>query len=139
MSTENIVKFLQTAYSDERLAELLAHCQDGKLAFRSCCCFIGISTADHALAGANEDYYSIQHYMSARSLPFAKQAEEEVCYLADMRSNDSERNAQRRAKLIPLILAEIERRDKEKQPKISKERINFEMHLQYLTRPMGDE
>ncbi|MCI0526562.1 MAG: hypothetical protein L0Y56_03795, partial [Nitrospira sp.] len=45
--------YMQQHYSDEKLAALLAHARDGKLAYHSCCCFIGIATADHALRGFN--------------------------------------------------------------------------------------
>ncbi len=48
--TKQIIRdFMKTNYSDERLAMLLAHAQSGKLAFNSCCCFVGVSTAQHAL------------------------------------------------------------------------------------------
>src|SRR5258708_22634376 len=51
MNTANIVQFLQTAYTDENLAALLAHAQDEKLSFFSCCCLIGVTNAPHALRG----------------------------------------------------------------------------------------
>src|SRR4051812_49852972 len=38
-------------YTTERLAGYLAHAQDGKLFYTSCCCFIGGATAGHALRG----------------------------------------------------------------------------------------
>lgn len=43
-----IREFMQKHYTDERLAQLLAHAQDGKLSYWSCCCFIGIPTAVHS-------------------------------------------------------------------------------------------
>ncbi len=36
-------------YTTERLTAYLAHAQDGKVFYSSCCCFIGGATADHAL------------------------------------------------------------------------------------------
>lgn len=111
MSTENIVKFLQTAYSDEKLAALLAHAQDGKLAFRSCCCFIGVSNATHALKtddwinecraeGSDSEHYNI---LAIQGLPHMAERE-----FFDLGNRDTER----RAAIIPLILAEMERREK---------------------------
>lgn len=112
MQTENIERFLQTAFTDERLAGLLAHCEDGKLVFYSCCCFAGAPTADHALRGEIEDYDLEPHYIAAKKLPFAAEAEREFCSLAYSFASDRERDSQRRAIVKPLILAEIERRDK---------------------------
>ncbi len=109
MKTENIVKFLQTAYTDEKLAALLAHAQDGKLAYNSCCCFIGVATADHALEigrdkrGAHYPTPDVIHIHRAKELPFADAAEYEFYGLGLT-------DEKRREKLIPLILAEMERR-----------------------------
>jgi hypothetical protein len=108
MQTIAIERFLREQYSDEKLAALLAHAEDGKLAFGSCCCFIGVATAEHAL---QEDNY-IQawntpledHLNRARKLPFARDAEDEFC---DLGGN----NRDRRQAIIPLIRAEIARRD----------------------------
>lgn len=113
METENIVKFLQTAYSDERLAALLAHAQDGKLAFYSCCCMAGGATADHPLKGTIREYAEQPHYVRAMELPFAYEAEREFCFLADDTCTSSEQaDAMRRVKIQPLIIAEQERREK---------------------------
>jgi hypothetical protein len=111
MSTENIEKFLATAYSDEQLAALLAHAQDGKLSYRSCCCLIGVVTADHALKGEYPKVFagwadgaSIHHIFEARNQwEFAPQAESEFARLG-------RDDAERRERLIPLIYAEMERR-----------------------------
>lgn len=99
--SEAIKNFLQTAYSDEKLAALLAHAEDGKLAYYSCCCFIGAATADHPLQGKNE-IPDDSH--TSDLLPYANEAETEYVRLG----ND---DAERRAKLIPMIRAEMTRRD----------------------------
>jgi len=106
MSTENIVKFLETAYSDEKLAALLAHAQDGKLGFYSCCCLVGTATAMHALVAAPKDrnVTGDEHLSIARQLPYAYAAESEFSHLGKT-------DVERRKLLIPLILAEIERRE----------------------------
>lgn len=51
-------------YTTERLTAYLAHAQDGRVFYSSCCCFIGGATADHALQGRCEmnDY---SHYQAA--------------------------------------------------------------------------
>lgn len=48
-----IRQFMREHYSDERLCALLAHARDGKLAYGSCCCFVGAANADHPLQGSN--------------------------------------------------------------------------------------
>lgn len=102
MSTQAIEQFLQTAYTDEKLAALLAHCEDGKLAWASCCCFVGIPTATHALR-TDLVNGAAGHYSLATTIVGAHEAEVEFFGLGD----DSER----RAKLLPIIRAEMKRRD----------------------------
>lgn len=113
MSTENIKAFLQTAYTDEKLAALLAHAQDGKLSYNSCCCLIGIPTAQHSLKGNlaviapplggwPKDCFHANE--SREMLAWARDAEIEFGELGE---NDAERCSG----LIPLILAEMERRE----------------------------
>lgn len=111
MSTENIVKFLQTAYSNERLAALRAHCEDGKLAYDSCCCLVGIPTATGALKSARPKYWTGWddnhdpiHNIIGRQWPFGREAESEFSVLGDT-------DAERQERLLPLILAEQERRE----------------------------
>jgi hypothetical protein len=104
--TYNIVKFLETL-SSEQLATLRAHCEDGKLAYYSCCCLIGAPNADHALTGVGEycgnQYEAPAHIVAARELPFARLAEDEFRLLGS--------DEERRAILLPLIFAEQESRE----------------------------
>jgi hypothetical protein len=93
MKTENIVKFLQTAYTDEKLAALLAHAQDGKLAYRSCCCLIGFPSANHSALGETlipmcptRNHFPHSEYQSSGSLH--EKASDEYGALA---KNDAER------------------------------------------------
>jgi hypothetical protein len=108
MQTMAIEQFLREQYSDEKLAALLAHAEDGKLSFGSCCCFIGVATATHALQGYNyiEAYGTSleDHLKLARKLPFAHDAEDEFLALGG-------RDRERQKAIIPLIRAEIARRD----------------------------
>lgn len=106
MSTKAIEQFLATAYSDERLAMLLAHAEDGKLAYASCSCLIGIPAATHALRGYGSYCGEMHAHFPASDL--AASAEREFLYFAKLREPDED--AKRRAKLIPLIHAEMERR-----------------------------
>jgi hypothetical protein len=98
--------FLQH-YSDERLTWLLAHAQSGQLVYSSCCCFIGVATADHALRSDWEHRPDGQpvdsHYNQARQLPGSWEAE-----LAFLRTGPTD--AARCRFVIPLIKAEMLRR-----------------------------
>ena len=112
-----IQSFMQNHYTDQRLAALLAHAQDGKLIYNSCCCFIGIATAEHALASKipPDDlsfFPNPHHYHMARELEGAVEAEREFLRLAANKTEDEERNEQRRTALIPMILEEMDRRAK---------------------------
>jgi len=84
---EAIRPFVRRHYTDEVLAAAIAHAEDGKLAYESCCCLVGIPTADHALdsyALHDPDYFTIYgdhttyggHYSkSKRELAGAVEAE----------------------------------------------------------------
>ena len=107
MSNEQIISdFLRTAYTDEKLAALLAHAEDGKLAFVSCCCFAGIPTAVHALQGETRgnlnDMFLAGHERGGDWLWFEMSSA--YCRLA-------REDADRRAKIIPLIHKEMSRRE----------------------------
>lgn len=102
--------FMQAHYTDARLAELLAHAQDGKLNYVSCCCFIGCATADHALQagyGTFNPMLSTGHVGRARKLTGADAAEDAFRGIAITVSN---REDTRRRILIPMIRAEMKRR-----------------------------
>ena len=110
MQVENIVKFLQTAYSDEKLAALLAHASDGKLGYGSCCCLVGIPTSNHALQEApgmfrlEDRGVDVSHYLSLERSTLMDSAETEF--------RNFKNDAERREILIPLILEEQARREK---------------------------
>lgn len=112
----HIRAFMQAHYTDERLAQLLAHAQEGKLRFASCCCFIGIVTADHALRSTLLDVQE-NHYDAAFRLPAAEMAESAFRMLwrsstdCTEVSHRSERDAVRGRILIPMVRAEMRRRD----------------------------
>jgi hypothetical protein len=114
-----IMQFLQTAYSDEQLAALLAHAtvepgEDAqrKLSFFSCCCLIGVTNATHALRGYVPEFAlgrvlppGSTHHQSIRlSSQLAADAEEEFFFLGTT-------DAERRERLIPIISTEIQRRE----------------------------
>jgi hypothetical protein len=110
-----IRQFLRNAYGDERLAWLLAHTRNGKLAYQSCCCLIGVATADHALQNkADVNRPAAAHYHLARKFAGAIEAEQaywELGYLGRSRSAQSSDELRRR-RLIPLILSEMRRRQR---------------------------
>ena len=109
---EAIKAFLREQYTDERLAMLQAHIEDGKFVFQSCCCLIGIPTADHALRG---EYWvhaqGAEHYSAARHLPGAIEAENEMMWIGGDGALPTDR--QRREALLPLVIEEMERRERE--------------------------
>lgn len=118
MSTIPIKRYLQEAYTDERLAQLLAHTEDGKLSYNSCCCLIGAATANHALKAASSNYGG-EHYAAAKTLdgkingyekfaPYSAfyKLSAEVAYHQLAATDEG-----RRAALLPMIREEIERRD----------------------------
>ncbi len=101
--------FMRAHYTDERLAQLLAHAEDEKLSYTSCCCFIGIVTADHALRSDHRasmwDAGPQDHYRRAQKLDFERRAENAYQGLASL-----EGDPKRRRILIPIIRAEMRRR-----------------------------
>ncbi len=112
-SKRAIRQYLRSAYSDERLAWLLAHARSGKLVYRSCCCLIGVATANHALRGrADVNRPAAKHYHLARKFIGAQEAEQaywELGYKGAPRQEFSDDDLRRR-RLIPMILSEMRRR-----------------------------
>lgn len=105
MTDEQILTdFLRRNYSDENLIAGLAHAEDGKLSPFSCCCFVGIPTADHPLQGAGAKM-PLSHVDRAMRLPGAFAANSAFARLAN---NDSERCAL----IVPIFRTEIERRER---------------------------
>ena len=108
-----IRQYLRTAYTDERLAWLLAHARAAKLMYQSCCCLIGAATADHALRSqADVNLASAAHYHLARKFVGAREAEQaywELGYTGKSRSVQSSDEVRRR-RLVPMILSEMRQR-----------------------------
>jgi hypothetical protein len=98
--------FMQNHYTDERLAMLLAHAQQGKLRYMSCCCFIGITTANHPLQ-EGISYADGEHFYRLRNNYGYVTAEIAFQKCAPGRSDE-----ERRRILIPMIRAEMRRRDR---------------------------
>lgn len=117
---EAIRNFMRTFYSDQNLASLLAFARDGKLQFQSCCCFIGIPTATHSLRQKPLSWET-QHYLEAKELPGANSAEHAFMMLGgppevpwgdfERFLNSPQADAKRRRILIPMVRAEMKRRD----------------------------
>ncbi len=115
-----IRRFLRTpVWTDEKLCQLLAHAES-KLAFKSCCCLIGVANNDHTLRGENSDYIDpYSHYHDARDLPYATAAETAYKWIGLHNYTDETR----RRILRPIIRAEIRRRDQIKATTAKKEII----------------
>jgi hypothetical protein len=103
------------AYTDERLAMLLAHAEDGKLAYVSCCCLTGITTADHPPRGKMSMMGVMlnQHWRDSKDADGWLEVDDAYHAFgmdADGRLMDND-DELRRMRLIPLIKAEISRRE----------------------------
>lgn len=99
------------------LCALLAHAQEGKLHFLSCCCYIGFRTADHAYKGfqayRSHEGNTWNHYKVAKRAPGAVYLEDCFLGLGIYGSNAAKVGDElRRARLIPMILKEL--RDRER-------------------------
>lgn len=121
---KHIRTFMQAHYTDEKLAQLLDHARAGHLTYNSCCCFVGIATAVHALRGRVDWLTTFtMHLDVARYLPGAAQAEAAFYqlpahglegmltlfnHMATLYSNEAD--ILRRRILIPMVKAEIRRR-----------------------------
>ena len=97
-------------YPDGRLAELLAHAEDGKLSYGSCCCFVGCLTADHPLRHRDSGPMtgSVQHIYRARELDGGSRDKLGPAERAFMEIASAD--ADRRRLVTPLIRAEQKRR-----------------------------
>lgn len=116
---QDIRAFMRAHYTDERLAQLLAHAEDGKLSYNSCCCFIGVCTADHPLHTDSDFSGGAPHFYIAQALDGAREAELAFAALPNASiSTESDLDARhdiRRRILIPMIRAEMWRRERLKQ------------------------
>jgi hypothetical protein len=106
--------FLRTAYTDERLTWLLAHARNGQLSYRSCCCLVGVATADHPLRGkvpAGE--LDHPHYALAKTFLGAPEAELAYYYMGHIGRHGllSSPDRLRRRRLIPMVRSELRRRE----------------------------
>jgi len=108
------------AYTDEKLIALLAHTEDGKLSYWSCCCFAGLPSAIHALRSYNRE--DMDQEFNAGHLWDPEDSKTDALWVVMsgvfglLAATDEER----RAKLIPFIYAEIFRRELLRaQPEIS--------------------
>lgn len=119
---QEIRKFMHEQYTDERLVLLLDHARTGHLSYESCCCFVGISNADHALRTDRLFDVRGSHYMN---LPMAVRAPADLAYfrLADhmnmntyYRRYSRDSDVVRRRIIIPMILAELRRRQQSSSP-----------------------
>lgn len=110
-------------YPGDRLAALLAYAQDGGLSYWGCCCLLGCFNANHALQ-QDTIYCDGRHLESARIRAMSLGIRVESAY-ADLGypakhprdpeegvAMDQTHDKRRRRLLIPMILAEMRRRDR---------------------------
>ena len=109
---ETLTNFMRRHYSDERLAMLLAHAEDGRLVYQSCCCFIGVATADHALQGKLDAGAAPKqsHYVKATELDGARAAE--IAFFELTWPDGHSANKSGLATVTRLIRDEVARRDR---------------------------
>lgn len=126
-TSEDISRYLRTAYSDQRLVELYAHIQDGKFSYVSCCCLRGAANANHPLRGRMDlaTAVSIDHYRKSRSIIGGREVEQALWDLLD--DDLSDRSAQEI--LLPLVKAEIERREQEAARSLLQDFVEAEMEM----------
>jgi len=104
-----LTDYMRRHYSDEALAHLLAHAEDGRLAFHSCTCFIGVPPAVAASSALHGECVmwgcrALFASEARRDIPEADAAEDAFF---DLGQYDHDR----RNNLIPLIKAEMARRE----------------------------
>ncbi len=115
---QHIRAFMQVHYTDERLAQILAHAQDGRLAYTSCCCLIGARTAQHALQGKNDNWRQYSGHESPHTT-ISGHASSAYCDLHNgLAGFFGDRDKVRRRILIPMIRAEMRRRERLKKSEV---------------------
>ncbi len=120
---QDIRKFIQHQYTDDKLASVYAFNQDKNMQFMNCCsCLLGVTLSDelHTRCGDSYAMNRFSHYRKAQDLPFAYQAE---CAYARIGyrlgsvygHSDWDYSVLRRVRLSAILRAEIHRRDRIKQ------------------------
>ena len=112
-----IREFLRGYYSDEKLAMLLAHAQSGRLAYFSCCCLVGFPYGDHSAEGFNARSPT-RHPITVSKTAEGRAADAafySLGLLGKITEMRDELDSVRRRRLIPMIKAEMKRRERERQ------------------------
>lgn len=121
---KDVRAFVNRYYTTDTLIEVIGHVRNGTFTFSSCCCLIGVVTADHPLVQDDRNLaltgptnVLAEHYLRARELPFARAAED-AYYLfgyATIPMEDSDfledSLTLRNRRLLPILLAELKRRN----------------------------
>lgn len=132
-SSKGVIRDFLKEFPQGRLLGLLAHAQDGKLAYFSCCCLAGSINADHPLQGQWAPKYGP---IRSKFMPGTYRAENlldthyrmaahtvDVAYANlgippdcgrnfRLRGRSKEDDARRRARIIPMIKSELRRRER---------------------------
>ena len=108
-----IRKFMADNYDNGHLTQLLDHLRAGRFQYYSCCCFIGLLNADHEggelRSSCKLNDLAATHYSSALRR-YGNEADSAMHSMG--RPFDCGDEALRRARLTPMVLAEIRRRQR---------------------------
>ncbi len=118
---QDIRKFIQHQYTDEKLASVYAFNQDKNMEFMNCCsCLMGVTLSGglHTTCGDRLTITgNLSHYRRAQALPFAWEAECGYARLGYKLGSvyglkDWDLTTLRRIRLSAILRAEIRRRDR---------------------------
>src|SRR5580704_7531548 len=112
-----IVRDYISDWTEEKLCQVLAFCQDGKMQFcDSCSCLLGVASSDvlhtsadkHGLPGHDSAYfkdilYNTSHYVKALQTGIGSLAEKAYQCIADLTEPDETRSAVRDREFIAII------------------------------------
>lgn len=111
----DIRAFVGRYYTTDMLINVIDNVRAGIFTFSSCCCLIGVVTANHPLAAKMPDRLRDvlnSHYQKARALPFARAAEDAYFSMGypnceDFEEDFRDNSALRNRRLLPILLAEL--------------------------------
>jgi hypothetical protein len=111
-------KFIRRHYSDDMLADLLAHAREGLLVYDTCCCVVGFVNAPHSYRSSVPEGEVIDaRFFQAEELEGGMAAADAFCMLGaplesgNWRACRSVNGDLRRRRIISIIRAEMRRRD----------------------------
>jgi hypothetical protein len=102
-----IREYIRQHFSDEKLAQVYAWNQDGKmLATDPCGCLLGVTSSAQIHNWSKEGCPNSKHYFEAKAIPGAVEAEQ-----AFFRLSHGHSNSRRQPVMSAILRAEMKRRD----------------------------